>query len=685
MMKKERIQNSAVGQRLESAIFATSGVAVGLACLVFVIFQVVSFRADTLRSIETLAGALSINAADSLRFSDPETGEATLQSASAAPEAHLVAIYRPNGELFASYSASDSEHGKVIVPVNLGDFETSGSIGDGHLAMRYPIDVDGKSWGTMTVLWSTDQFWSQLWKTLLIVSLLILLTHFVSREVAKRLRETVARPLTLLAEEAQDIAVKDVAEVMQEEQAGEFETLTRALRAMTAMKAITRTVELSTKEVAAESQKLHEASSSMKADSIEQTTATAECLDSIHDISDSASNVRDGVDRAANRFSEAQQSITDLNASIMEVSSQMQHVVESIDSTSSGSAQSAASVRQIVLAMEGVRDATTTVSELSSRLVRSVTQVETDAAATEELAKNSSAAARSGSASVSQTSEAIAVITDAFGSMSKTVGHLVERCEEITSGLTVIEEIADETKLLSFNAAILAAQAGEQGRGFSVVAQAIGELSARTAASADGIQDSLKSLHGSANAATSTVQSGAQKVARGVECARDAARDLTLILEATEAAEVRAAEISKSAKEQSHDIEQVEGGLSRVTQLADESTNATREQEKVGQEIAFAMEAMREFGLQVEKALGRQTQESALIAQVAESVGSELEAIRDATVLQAEKSTRIERGLGVVHEAAERTAERAEYTHASIETLAVQVETLRDGVEQHQS
>lgn len=82
------------------------------------------------------------------------------------------------------------------------------------------------------------------------------------------------------------------------------------------------------------------------------------------------------------------------------------------------------------------------------------------------------------------------------------IGRLLEAMERITStskeieNITVsIEEIADQTNLLSLNASIEAARAGESGRGFAVVADQIGKLAADSAQSAANTRDLIaKSL-----------------------------------------------------------------------------------------------------------------------------------------------------------------------------------------------
>ena len=71
--------------------------------------------------------------------------------------------------------------------------------------------------------------------------------------------------------------------------------------------------------------------------------------------------------------------------------------------------------------------------------------------------------------------------------------------EKIDEIVQVIAEVADETKLLALNAAILSAQAGEHGKGFSVVADEIGRLAERTAKNTKEIAAIIEEVKGYIN------------------------------------------------------------------------------------------------------------------------------------------------------------------------------------------
>lgn len=98
------------------------------------------------------------------------------------------------------------------------------------------------------------------------------------------------------------------------------------------------------------------------------------------------------------------------------------------------------------------------------------------------------------------------VTTEIASEIIKEIGILAEKSTSISNIVSVINEISEQTSLLSLNATIEAARAGVYGRGFSVVAEEINKLSNQTRASVDEIQKNINNILKSTMNVTTTAR-----------------------------------------------------------------------------------------------------------------------------------------------------------------------------------
>ena len=113
---------------------------------------------------------------------------------------------------------------------------------------------------------------------------------------------------------------------------------------------------------------------------------------------------------------------------------------------------------------------------------------------------DASTLADSGRSGLHQMEATMQQLSDATGSISAKLGTIREKANGINLLVTTITKVADQTNLLSINAAIEAEKAGEAGRGFLVVAREIRRLADQTAVSALDIEQMVRHMQSAVSA-----------------------------------------------------------------------------------------------------------------------------------------------------------------------------------------
>ena len=127
------------------------------------------------------------------------------------------------------------------------------------------------------------------------------------------------------------------------------------------------------------------------------------------------------------------------------------------------------------------------ISVTSKELVKTIDEVSRVAEGTAQLAN-------SGQTAIGRMETTMRQIMEASGAITAKLAVLNEKTANINSVVTTITKVADQTNLLSLNAAIEAEKAGEYGLGFAVVAMEIRRLADQTAVATYDIEKTVKEM-----------------------------------------------------------------------------------------------------------------------------------------------------------------------------------------------
>jgi methyl-accepting chemotaxis protein len=196
------------------------------------------------------------------------------------------------------------------------------------------------------------------------------------------------------------------------------------------------------------------------------------------------------------------------------------------------------------------------------------------AASTEELSSSMeemSANIRQNSDNALQTQKIATKAAQDAEETAQSVSGAIDAVREISTRITIIEEIARQTNLLALNAAIEAARAGEAGRGFAVVAAEVRKLAERSQIAAKEITE----LSGTTS-----------------EVAEQAGQQLNALVPDIRRTAELVQEISASSNEQSAGVDQVNRAIIQLDKVIQQNAGTSEEMATTAEELAAQAEQL---------------------------------------------------------------------------------------------
>ncbi|OMG52569.1 chemotaxis protein [Azonexus hydrophilus] len=271
---------------------------------------------------------------------------------------------------------------------------------------------------------------------------------------------------------------------------------------------------------------------------------------------------------------------------------QITHHAESVNSAAQRVSTAA---RQMSVASQYQSESASSMAAAVEEMTVSVNHVADRAEDTRRLATNAGTVAGKGEGIISETVLSINSIATTVQSASTQLTDLEKQSEKISSIVSVIKEIADQTNLLALNAAIEAARAGEQGRGFAVVADEVRKLAERTGHSTQEIASTIQQMVAGSQAAVQSIQSVEGAVGAGVAFARQASDAMQEIGSGSADTVGMVSDITSAIREQGVASTDIAQQVEKIAQMTEENSAAAQSTSNTSEELVKLAQEMHQI------------------------------------------------------------------------------------------
>ncbi|WP_089339930.1 methyl-accepting chemotaxis protein [Burkholderia singularis] len=292
--------------------------------------------------------------------------------------------------------------------------------------------------------------------------------------------------------------------------------------------------------------------------------------------SDEFGTLENGFNRMADELTalvaQAQKSSFQVTTSVAEIAATSREQQATANETAATTTEIGATSREIFATS---RDLLHTMNEVSA------------------VAEQSATLAGVGQSGLTRMGETMRSVMDAAGSVNAKLAILNDKAININQVVATITKVADQTNLLSLNAAIEAEKAGEYGRGFAVVATEIRRLADQTAVATYDIEQTVKEIQSAVSAGVMGMDKFSEEVRRGMRDVQQVGAQLSQIIAEVQALAPRFQMVNEGMQTQANGAEQITQALSQLSEAAQQTAESLRQSSQAIDDLTLVANQLR--------------------------------------------------------------------------------------------
>ncbi|PSS49033.1 methyl-accepting chemotaxis protein [Pseudomonas sp. BBP2017] len=264
----------------------------------------------------------------------------------------------------------------------------------------------------------------------------------------------------------------------------------------------------------------------------------------------------DMMGELTNLVSQAQRSSVQVTTSVTEIAATSKQQQATATETAATTTEIGATSREI--------------AATSRDLVRTMTEVTS-------AADQASTLAGSGQQGLARMEETMHQVMGAADLVNNKLAILNEKAGNINQVVVTIVKVADQTNLLSLNAAIEAEKAGEYGRGFAVVATEVRRLADQTAVATYDIEQMVREIQSAVSAGVMGMDKFSEEVRRGMFEVQQVGEQLSQIIHQVQALAPRVLMVNEGMQAQATGAEQINHALAQLGDASSQTVESLRQ------------------------------------------------------------------------------------------------------------
>lgn len=293
----------------------------------------------------------------------------------------------------------------------------------------------------------------------------------------------------------------------------------------------------------------------------------------------------DGEDAIGKLAQGVQTMVNNLNALVAQVQRSGIQVTSSATEIAATAKQQEATISEQAATTNQIAATATEISATTKELENTIDEVA-------EVAERTARSAATGQQELGNMESTMQQIVDAAGSIASKFEVLNEKARNINSVVTTITKVADQTNLLSLNAAIEAEKAGEYGLGFSVVANEVRRLADQTAVATLDIEQMVKEMQSAVSAGVLSMEKFSVQVRSSAEDVSEVSAQLAQIIDEVQALTPRFESVQEGMHFQSQGAQQIKTAMIQLSESAQQTVESIRHSNAAIDQLNDAAQAM---------------------------------------------------------------------------------------------